>query len=293
MALTSEEQELFDFASASMPRWFRESNRYFLSQCAKLFGDAREMSNHWLRLQSLIGQAVGASASEPDWLNQHAVDRGTRRQNGEVDIALRDRLRTVPEALSRESILEAAQALVTAQPVVGTVYMVELRREGAHFSIRSPDTGTGGTFTAPVSGNVTFDPTGNFSGSRPPYDQTPTVITRKIVISGAANAGNNGTFTISGIVLNSVQYANASGVAGADPTVSWRVDRYDQDNNLLTGGSGRRSAYLNRGYRMGRTGIVLILPFGTSEATRLAVLEMLRQKKAAGVSNLVERRQNP
>lgn len=296
MALTSTEQDLLDFALSGLPAWFQHEEREmeFLGGCAKLFGAVNEQVGYWLVNQALIGSAEGATSSTPDWLGQHAADRDTRRQGSEDDPTLRQRLKNVPDALHRQSILDAAQAIVDASGVVGDVAILEpLRWWRGFFQKNSPDTGTGGTFIAQAGNLHSFEPTVPFA--RPPLRTFDPVITYKLVISGAASAGNDGTFTIEDLDEDAAVYTNAGGVAEADPTVTWRVDRYDEDDNLLTGGTGRWIAYFDRGFRMApdRSAIVLILPYGTTEGTRLSVLEMLRTKKAAGIMAIVERRLNP
>jgi hypothetical protein len=296
VALTSTEQDLLDFALSGLPSWFQHEDREmeFLGGCAVLFGAVKEQVGYWLVDQALIGSATGATSSTPDWLGQHAADRDTRRQGGELDPALRARLKNVPDALHRQSILDAAQAIVDASGVVGDVAILEpLRWWRAFYQLNSPDTGVGGTFVAEAGNLHGFQPTVAFA--RPPLRTFDPVITYKLVLSGSANPANDGTFTISDLDEDAAVYTNAGGVAGADAGVAWRVDRYDEDDNLLTGGAGRACAYYDRGFRMSsdRSAIVLILPYGTTEGTRLSVLEMLRIKKAAGILAIVERRLNP
>lgn len=295
MALTADEQELLDFALAALPPWFSDTEgRDFAIEgaYAKMMGAARAQTAYWFG-QTLIGTATGATATTPDWLQLHAMDRGTRRQNGESDATLRSRLRSYPDALTVETILAAAQAVIDAAAVSGTVAMVELRRDRAFMGKNSPMTGTGGTFTAQTGTLHGFEPTAGWD--RPPFVGLQPNITWKLVISGAGNAANDGTYTITDLDEDEAVYTNAAGVAGADPTVTWRVDRYDQDGNLLTAGTGRQDAYMSRGHRMGAqfSTILLILPFGTDAATALSVLEAVRQRKAAGVRVIVERRLNP
>ena len=52
---------------------------------------------------------------------------------------------------------------------------------------------------------------------------------------------------------------------------------------------------MSRGYRMGqsRSSFVIILPFGSTSGTELAVQEMLRLKAAGGIKVIVERRTSP
>ncbi len=295
MALNANQQELLDFALSGLPGWFQAEERAmeFLGGCAVLFDAARNQLDYWFG-QSLIGGAVGVTATTPDWLGQHAADRNTRRQAAEGDPALRARLRNVPDALNRQSLLDAAQAIVDASGVVGDVAILEpLRYWRGFFLVNEADTGTGGTFTAGAGTLHQFEPLVAFA--RPPIKTFEPVRTHKLVISGALSAGNDGTFPITDLDEDAAVYTNAGGVAEVDATVAWRVDRYDVDDNILTAGAGRLDAYFDRGHRMGqdRSAIILILPFGTTEGTRLGVLEMLRQKKAAGIAAMVERRLNP
>lgn len=295
MALTAEEQELLDFALAGMPPWFRDTEARDMAlegAYAKMMGAARAQTSYWFG-QALIGTATGATATTPDWLQLHAIDRGTRRQDGESDAALRSRLRTYPDALTVATILAAAQAVIDAAGVAGTVYMLELRRDRAYMGKNGPQTGTGGTFTAQAGDLHSFQPTAGWS--RPPLVGLQPNITWKLVISGAADGGNDGTFEVTELDEDRAVFTNAAGVAGADAGVTWRVDRYDQDGNLLTEGTGRQDAYLSRGHRMGAqfSSILLILPFGTTAAIAASVEEAVRQRKAAGVRVIVERRLNP
>jgi len=297
MPLSTEEQELLDFALGTLPPWFSDTDQRdhaLEGGMAKQMGAAWDTITYWFD-QTLIGEAVGPTGNDPDWLQQHAIDRGTRRQNGEDDTTLQLRLQKFPDALTRSLLLSVAQDLVDDAGVSGTVAMVELRRDRAYLTTRAPMTGTGGTFAGSGSAR-TFTPD-TLPWPRPPF-QDPTVappITSKLVISGAADAANDGTHVITGLDENAVTYTDASSGSGADATVTWRVDWYDADGNLLTAGAGRRDAYLSRGHRMGDTypAIILILPFGSSAALGLAVTEAIRQRKAAGVRVYVERRLSP
>lgn len=296
MALSADGLSLLRFALDALPTWFGEDDREVeeLGGAAALFQLTREQIVYWFSMAKL-SEAVGPTATTPDWLGQHAMDRGSRRQEGETDAVLRERIRNVPEALHRDAILDAVNAVLDAQGIAADAAMLELRRDRAYLVTRAPDLGTGGTFVKTGS-VVVFTPATQFDDGRPPY--RPANIAppeeHRLVISGAATAGNDGTFVITGIVGSGAQYTNAGGASEVDATVSWRVDRY-QRGALRTVGSGKRAAYASRGYRAGSSiaTILLILPFGATEGTRLAVLEALRQKKAAGVRVIVERRQVP
>lgn len=296
MALTADEQALLNVAMAALPAWYKHDERRLedLAGAAKCIGAALATSKYWMG-QTLILGATGPTATDPDWLNQHARDRGTSRQGGETDAELAARLRDIPDALTRPALLEAAQAIIDAAGVVGTVTMVELRRDRAFLITNLADQGTGGTFT--VGPPATFEPDAGFNG--PPYRDAYPGDTKPawLVISGAADAGNDGAFPITGIAGNAAEYTNATQVAAADPTCTWRVNRYGPlIAELLTPvATPRVDAYCDRGHRCGpdNAAFVMMLPFGTTEATRLQVAEMVRIKKAAGVYAVVERRQNP
>lgn len=295
--LSADEQDLLDFALGTLPWWFSEGRDLEIEGAmAKMIGAAIVQQRYWMG-QTLIGTAEGPGGGEPDWLQQHAIDRDTRRQDGETDDALRARLRQFPDALTRALLLSIAQQMVDDAGVVGDVAMVELRRDRAYLTTRAPMTGTGGTFNHAGATLVSFQPD-ELPWPRPPF-QDPSIVqvlTSKLVISGAADAGNNGTRTITGLDSDAaVVAAGTANSASPDPTVTWRVDWYDADGNLLTAGAGRRDAYLSRGYRMGATypTIILILPYDSDAALALAVAEAIRQRKAAGVRVIVERRQSP
>jgi hypothetical protein len=216
MALDATEQELYDFAMSAMPEWFRELERTKedLSAMAKIFGAAKRVGAYWLDM-AMIGNATGPTAKVagndtnwakpipsgalgPDWLEMHAEDRGTRRMDGETDPTMRQRLRLPPDALARAVLLAASQAMVTAAGVSGTVAMVELPRDAAHLGTRVQDHGTGGSF-AKSGSLMAFVPSIPFAF--PPYVQGISGAVKRvdIVFSGCAEAGNNGTFEVSGL----------------------------------------------------------------------------------------------
>lgn len=292
MALTVEEQRLLDFALGSLPAWVPRGDE-FLYGAAKLFGSVRAMIDY-LFGQTLIGTATGATADTPDWLNQHARDRGTARRLGEDDPTLRARLRNYPDALTRAAILAAIEETLEAGGVTADAAMIELPRDAAYFNSYVAMSGVGGAFAQ--SGTTSkFTPT-VLPWPAPPY-RSPLVfpeLRHQLAISGAASAGNNGTRAVTGLDGDAAIVTNAGGVAGADPTVVWSARRLDGSGNVT---DGFRHAYMGRGYRMYRTppafAIVIILPFGTTDALEAAVHEILRTKKAAGFLAIVERRAVP
>lgn len=292
MALTAIEQELFDFGLAATPPWFQDDERAFewLGAMAKMLGSEQTIANYWFD-RTLIGNADGPAGDNPDWLRQHALDRGSDRQASETDVALRARIRNIPDALTRQFLIDAAQDIVDAEPVVGTVYMVELPRDSAYFTLTTTEVGTAGTTTAPDGdGNQTFTPGTAFAGV--PYRSPEEKVTHKFTVSGATDPNNNGTFPVIGLVGSAVQYLNAGGSAEVTPAITWAIDRYDRDDNKVTGFD---DAYFDRGDRMSsnRSVIIIILPFGSTAGTKASVDEMLRQYGAAGMKRYAEYRQIP
>lgn len=295
MALTSTEEELFDHAVKSLPHWFKNSARNMedLAAAAKSIGAAFEQGEHWAE-QAFIQTAVGPVGDEPDWLAQHARDRNMDRQDGETDAALRARIRTIADAVTRGLLLSEAQRIVDEDGVVGDAAMVELPRDGAYSRVRVADAGTGGTFTdesADFGANaVGFEPDDPFAC--PPFRTVAEDVNHKLVISGAAGANNDGTHVITALSGAKAIYVDSSHTFGADATCSWTVKRYDTEGNEIT---GFRAAYFSRGYRMMGVlpMIIIILPYGCDATTQAKVEDMLREKKAAGVRALVERRLSP
>jgi hypothetical protein len=281
-------QDHIDHVLAALPRWFSDSERTFeeIKAFAEVFDTVDAQTSFWLNLSYILN----ANGGPPDWLNQHAKDRGTSRVSGESDALLRARIRTVDTAITPESITAYAQSLLDATAVVGTVYSLELVRDRAYLGSFTSQSGTGGTF-ATVSGTTKkFTPTVAFS--HPPYDSVNPIYTFKLVFSGASSAANNGTYTVTGIDGNGAKYINASGVDGADAGVSWVRQRFDITPNLR---DGFKKSYFSRGYRMGSAipTILFIFPYGTTATIANSIVEAIRQKRGAGVRVLSEIRSIP
>lgn len=295
MALTTEEQKFFDFAKNALPAWIPDGDE-FLMGAAKMFGSVKTTIDY-LFGQTLIGNAVGPTATTPDWLNQHARDRGTSRVFGEDNPTLRDRLRKVADALTRAVLYTSINSILTAGGITDPCGIVELPRDGAHGGTYTADAGVGGTFTV-VGSTVKFTPAGAWA--RPPFwpaalwaSYSAAMRTTQLVITGAANAANDGTHTITGLDGNAAIYTDASAAAGVDAGVAWKVETLDSTGWVRDTWT---RAYSQRGYRSARLTplrMVIILPFGTTDALELSVREMLRQKKAAGIAATIERRLIP
>ena len=291
MAYSADQQKIYDFVKGALPDWAftLDGIDEFVGALVIAVDAAREQRAIWLD-QAFIGTADGVG---PDWLNEHAKDRATRRQVGEDTPTLRERLRRYADALTRPVLIAATQAVMDAAGAAGAPVMVDVRRDCAHFGDYTEQSGTGGTF-ATVSGTARkFTPTVAFATPiEVNFARSGSQGNPRLVISGAADASNNGTHTVTDLVGDAVQYTDAAAAAGADPTVTWKLRQYDVDGNDRT---GRARAYFNRGYRFGCGGpmFVMILPFGTPAAVGLAVADMLRQIKAGGVRYAVEIRANP
>lgn len=295
MALTPEEQKLLDFALGSLPTWFREQLREFefTGGSATLVRDAQEALEYWFS-QALITTAVGATGSDPDWLNQHAADRGTSRQDGESDAELRSRLRTFSDALTLPVMLEAVQDIAGVGAAI-----VEASYNRSFMHDWTADTGTGGVFsgTAP---NMEFTPDTPFQNGVANLATSgffvPRLANGDITFAGSNSAGNDGTFTITGVDGNKVLYTNGSGVAETDGGTGWTHTKRDSssNNNIM---DGFAATYLSRGHRLldppPPHKLIVILPFGCTAGTVSSVQEAMRQKKGAGLVITVECRQNP
>jgi len=290
--LSAQEQALFDWAKDALPDWYADDARAneFLAAAAKVLSLSQDQLNDWLVRQTRILDADGPTGTTPDWLNQHARDRGTSRRLDETSDSLRFRLRNIPDAVTRPALLAAITQVLADAGVVGAPGLVELPRDGAWIGPDTPATGAQGTFASLGGGDFSFTP--DTPITFPPFDPVFPNIAFKTTFSGATAGGNNGTFVITGIVGNAWKYHNASGVAGADVAVAWSIQRYDAGGNAQ---GNRERTYCRRGYRSSSRlpTIVVILPFGTTDSTGRIVTEMLRHTKGAGVKLIVERRTSP
>lgn len=294
MALTSEEQTFFDFAKDALPAWIRDGDE-FLFGAAKMFGGVKATIDY-LFGQALISTAVGATATTPDWLDQHARDRGTGRRNGEGTPTLRSRLRNTPDALTRAALLANANAILVASGGSADAALLELPRDAAFWGTFDAMTGVGGTFTAPVANIQAFTPDVPFA--RPPRDGTDQGWDWILTTTGAADPNNDvAAAPITSLSGNAAKYTNAAGSADGDATVVWTAEKR-RWSGIVTPvvADGRARFYWGRGYRLKNPRpmmLIMILPFGTSAGTAAAVLEMMRQTKAAGFVARVEVRANP
>jgi hypothetical protein len=136
--LSAREQMLFDAAKKALPAWLfeDESVQEMIAGFAKQFAPVWDAAE--LRVQSTF---IGTASTEA--LNQHAKDRGTRRQGSETDPALTARLRYQDDAVTPAAIKTVARNGLEADGVTipaGYPGLVELRRDRAFFQ---EDAGTG------------------------------------------------------------------------------------------------------------------------------------------------------
>lgn len=453
MAYTPDEQELYDFGVGSIPRFLFQTQRAeeVMGAYVKMFDAARA------EIEDLFDQTyiLNATGSGARYLDQHASERVGTRSSGESDVALRERIRTVQDALTRSYLLQIAQDILDADSVVGTAAMVELRRDkayvgdfgrleaewgnGTNVTITGNDiqktggsaawdagcyrfkngvfarvgsgawyleweidvatdvlgagfyTSTGGNFQGlytkvggtdlevyktgaanvtvgtqaagdvlrivvnPATSEVTYwqngtllytdelitdfphdieadiytvsaymlntmvvmgsslfsngiggvftNPSGNvmrfepyeLPWARPPFDERPPDYAWQLILSGADEAGNDGTFEVKAMNGDAAEYTNVSGVADSeDLGVEWETKKLDQDLNVA---DGFARAFVGRGYRVSTkppiSTFVIILPYGTSADTAASVEAAIRRRKAAGFKLIVERRLNP
>lgn len=287
-------QDYIDHALASLPKWFRDQDRPMevMNAFAEMYCRVEAQIDHWHEMSFILT----AYNEPPDWLNQHAIDRGTYRQAGESDTNLRERLRSFPDAVTFTSLLDSLQGLLDAEGIVGTPVMVELPRHVARSFQHVDPMGVGGTFSLATDGNMLFTPdpaltnvpvvSGNYAKYIGNWQGT------KFVFSGSSSAGNDGSFDIIGFEGNGMKFVNGSGVAETDATVTWTSQKINKDGFAL---ATHRRSYLDRGYRIGgtRPTLLIILPFGCTPSTLVAAAELLRQTSGAGVATVVECREIP
>lgn len=279
----SRKDSLLRHAETSVPRFYSKSarGREEMNGLAELLGNGVLAATDDLLQMTFIGSA------ERKWLAQHAKDAAVSPQDGEPPDILRERIRHPEDAVTRPFLLAAINNLLAVAGVSGTAAMAELRRDRAFFGTYTARTGTGGVFA--TEGSVrTFTPTVPFPlPVEVGYARSGAQGNPRLVLSGAAQAGNNGTFEVTSLLVDSAGYTNASHVDGADAGVSWSLRKYDVEGHSR---EGFARAYLSRGYRARkRRAIVVILPLGSSAALVDAVADLLRLKKAAGFPALVER----
>lgn len=285
MAYTAEQQKIYDHVVGSLPPWFVQEvgAEDFLAALVAVFDAVR------VYRQTLVDQTYILTADNgvPDWLGELAADRGTRQQSGEATDALRQRIRSFPDAVTPPAIASAVNALLTSEGL-GACALVELRYDRAYFGTYTAVTGTGGTVSAgDVAGEWVFTPT-----TPPP---APGLVGRDTVTISGTSAPNAGTFVITGYKGNGFRYQNPSGAAEVAPSAPWSWDKRKAGTPVQPLQDGYAKAFLGRGYRMGsrQWTLVVLLPYGATAGLASSVVEMLRQTTAGGLKIVVQRRLSP
>jgi hypothetical protein len=281
-------QQILEFAQEAMPKYWSKAPRKMedLNAMAEVMATALGVCMDLIRQTYILD-------SEGKWLRQHARDRGLSLQEGESEAALKQRIREVVDALTRPALLAGVESIMAAAGVVGDVAVVDIRRDRAFFGDYTERTDTGGVFALTPAGLVTFEPTVPFPlPVEVGFPRSGAQGNPRLVLSGAADAGNDGTFEVTALQRNAAVYTNGGGVAAADAGVSWALRKYDVEGNNR---EGRARAYRGRGYRRGgsRSSFAFILPYGTSAGVANGVRDYLRVWKAFGIRSAVEVRQNP
>lgn len=294
MPLSAEEQALYDHGQAAVPKWFFSSTTAtfeWLLAFTKSFDRVRQYINSMLDA-TYLETAAGIQ------LDQHAKDRGTSRRLNETDAALRSRLKTPEDALTELALMSRIHAIVNASGVSNIVVAAT-----STFTIDDGENDpkvisvAAATYTVPdlvtliqnqlpskwsfriINGYSRFwYPTSAFS----------------VTWSGTTFRNQLG---YTGDAVSSVTYYDSPNkVTGPQAAmVSLRRDRAHCHVDGV--GAGSCTGFLSRGYRATNanrpSGYVAILPYGTSAATRTAVLEYLRLYGPAGYGYYVEVRANP
>lgn len=122
-------QKLFNHLRTSVPRFLfqkmsptDEGGQFgeIWGAIVRIFDNVQAHVDYWYG-QSLIKQ------SSDIWLNQHAIDRGSNRQDSENDASVIERITTVEEMVTRPAVQAKAQAIMTALGAAGSPVIVELR----------------------------------------------------------------------------------------------------------------------------------------------------------------------
>ena len=126
MSLTAEQQALFDHARKSLPRWLTRGKTAILEWLyayTQVFDPARSQGQSWLDI-TYLDNCTGSD------LDQHALDRGTVRRDGESDDSLRERIRNITDVVT-EPALKAVVDTLLAAASLGASHWVNLRRDKA------------------------------------------------------------------------------------------------------------------------------------------------------------------
>jgi hypothetical protein len=292
--LSAREEILFRIGKGALPEILFADDT---SQQEILAAFAKQLAPVWDEMELRLEEALLGTASSTG-LGQHAKDRGTRRQANETDEALIYRLRFMLEDSVTVAGLKAkATAILNSYGVTiptGYPVLAELRigsrfrwgytRDVALTAVAASSLVDGETFT--IGGTVyEFNLSGGVTGGNVAVTLSGSETAPQVAAAMfAAMTPQFGTTRMK-LLSNNLLVRDVLGLVSDTVTnAGFRIFR--------------KKSYWSRGYRFsgaGRDGtvIVMMLPYGTSEACRLSVAEALRQAKAGGVKVITERRINP
>ena len=284
-------QDYIDHVVGSLPYWFVKNPRAMenIEAFAEIFCRAEEQSVFFQQM-TFIEQATDGP---PDWLNQHAIDRSLLRQGGESNPSLRQRIRSFDKVLSYEAILAYVQSVTLASGLAGTATLLEVKQNKAFFVTHTDQLGVGGVFTDLGSGEFAFEPSTGVS-----LDSTinPNALPKYLEIAVASSAGNTGIFEVTGAYASGPKYGNLVGVAETDSFASWRL--FDRDLDLEDITTYDDAFYYDpatiganqAAYRMSgeKQTLVIMLPFGCTQALVSSINDGLILIKGAGTEILIE-----
>lgn len=294
--LSTEEQELFDAAKAAVPKFLFAKDGIqaeIFAAAAKAFGLARTQVASWLA-QSVISQSTSF------WLDQHAIDRATRRRSSETDAVLRDRIRRIDDAVTLPALEAKVDAILDAagnHP--GT--LIELRSGCARFP--SPAYAITCVAGSLMTEHERFDLSDGTNHLKIEFCIFP---------DSTLAIGYFPVYYTVGDTAATIAASIAAAVPFYQPAFTAEVDG---DRVLISGPTSvptntvtatgfsiirAGQSFVSRGYRIAGNAsrpqaneFIVILPYGTTAATANAVSDMLRQFKGGGVRYQVEVRGVP
>src|SRR5262252_504835 len=277
---TVDEQELYDWAVNALPDWYATDARAneYLWACAAIFAGIKAVAADWLAKQTFILKADGwtldadGKPTSPDWVGEHARDRGTMRADGEDTEALRTRIHGMPGGtVTSPDLVDSINDFLESQGLPPDADLVEMPGDGYYVVTFAADAGTGGVFASMGAPKMVFTPTTRYVG--------PPAVGMKLTIAGAIATGNNGIHPVTGAIVDGTSYDDADGIAGSDATVAWTLGKVGVAGEDL---DGFEECYCDRGYRCGMTlpTIIAILPYPTTADQAATVRAMLDEKAA-------------
>lgn len=124
-------EELYAVAKASLPGWFFETK-----EASQLLAAAELLGKVLDHVKSRVSNTYILQSSD-EWIEEHAADRGTRRQAGEDSDALADRLRNAEDAVTPDALVSAANRILQLAGITESAAVSELRKGSRMFFSRS------------------------------------------------------------------------------------------------------------------------------------------------------------